>query len=467
MRLHLQFFILIKILCDVQGGSPKLRRCLDLNRIAWKSFPPYTKYLNDSYKGAIELIFRQGLRKCCAGELHFNRTFTYQTRDDLTELVMNGTTNRNFDFAFPVQGTPKGMKAIMRPYVPMVESPGSALIVNPDDNAASVILFAVTNNTPLIVIMLLCVPIAGTLFWLIENMTDAYHSKRPERFLRGVGNGIYWAVVTMTTVGYGDKLAHTKGGRIFTVFWVISGVSFCGVFISALTMDLFTAIAPKSYDVTEGKIGVLRSSEEFNFISKKQGTPVEFETIEDMLNALRQKTIESALIDVFIAGNNKAKISEFKIGKIVEIMTSNGAIFLNGGLKYVQCMRNYIYNNQHDILTYVSDNIHVIQLSSIRHSSASLMDPKSSFFRASVAIMFGALIILLVLGVAGQKAHKLLLANNCFQSEEEIFLAQRIKYRLELRERLNDVRLRLEMIVHNANNIERKLQNSLRCFPTF
>ena len=84
------------------------------------------------------------------------------------------------------------------------------------------------------------VAIAGTLFWMMENMICAYYGEEPERFHPGVMNGVWWAFVTMTTVGYGDQIPKTKVGRVFSVAWVFIGLSFCGVFISTMTIDLLT-----------------------------------------------------------------------------------------------------------------------------------------------------------------------------------------------------------------------------------
>jgi len=47
------------------------------------------------------------------------------------------------------------------------------------------------------------------------------------------GDGIWWAVVTITTVGYGDIHPITTGGRVVAGFLMISGIGVLGAFIAA------------------------------------------------------------------------------------------------------------------------------------------------------------------------------------------------------------------------------------------
>src|SRR5687768_11334043 len=37
-------------------------------------------------------------------------------------------------------------------------------------------------------------------------------------------DSLYWTVVTLATIGYGDKVPQTTAGKIFTMFLVLGGV---------------------------------------------------------------------------------------------------------------------------------------------------------------------------------------------------------------------------------------------------
>jgi len=59
--------------------------------------------------------------------------------------------------------------------------------------------------------------IFGTVVWLTER------KRNPDQFregMKGVGDGIWWSAVTMSTVGYGDKSPITATGRVLSMIWM-------------------------------------------------------------------------------------------------------------------------------------------------------------------------------------------------------------------------------------------------------
>jgi len=51
---------------------------------------------------------------------------------------------------------------------------------------------------------------------------------QPDVF-RSVFDGLWWAVVTLTTVGYSDAIPITAGGKIFTFFVLIIGIGMIAI----------------------------------------------------------------------------------------------------------------------------------------------------------------------------------------------------------------------------------------------
>lgn len=87
----------------------------------------------------------------------------------------------------------------------------------------------------------LVVYVSVTAFLIYISAVGIYYFERdaqPEHF-QSVFHCLWWAVITLTTVGYGDVYPVTLGGRIFTFFVVLLGIGVVavpsGLLASALT----------------------------------------------------------------------------------------------------------------------------------------------------------------------------------------------------------------------------------------
>ena len=56
----------------------------------------------------------------------------------------------------------------------------------------------------------------ATLLYLLEH--------RVNKTVSNLGDALYWALISMTTTGYGDITPSTSGGRIVAVIVVLSGL---------------------------------------------------------------------------------------------------------------------------------------------------------------------------------------------------------------------------------------------------
>ena len=75
------------------------------------------------------------------------------------------------------------------------------------------------------------------------------HDRQPEQFA-SVFHSLWWAIVTLTTVGYGDTFPITTGGRVFTFF-----VLFLGLGIVAVPTGLFASALAKAREEEEDARG--------------------------------------------------------------------------------------------------------------------------------------------------------------------------------------------------------------------
>ena len=89
-----------------------------------------------------------------------------------------------------------------------------------------------------------------------------YHFENPVQpeFFRSVPASLWWAIVSLTSVGYGDAYPITTGGKIFTSFMLLLGMGVVSV-PSALLAASLSKAAQETRAPTEARAGTTRPQE--------------------------------------------------------------------------------------------------------------------------------------------------------------------------------------------------------------
>ena len=176
---------------------------------------------------------------------------------------------------------------------------GSAIAVTAEASEHSWLRFAgrlfSLNFLPVFGLLILLSLTAGVIVWLFEAR------RNPKMFgggtVRGVGQGIWWAIVTLTTVGYGDKAPKTFGGRIVALFWMFASVILIAGFTAAITAS-FTVGELRGKvrglsDLPDVRVGSLAQTESSNFLAKRGIAALPFENARYGLQAIVDKKIDA------------------------------------------------------------------------------------------------------------------------------------------------------------------------------
>lgn len=88
----------------------------------------------------------------------------------------------------------------------------------------------------IITLLIIVLLIVGFIVWLLE------HKRNQEQFggstAQGLFSGFWWAMVTMTTVGYGDIAPKTVGGRLLGLVWMLTALIIVSFFTASITSAL-------------------------------------------------------------------------------------------------------------------------------------------------------------------------------------------------------------------------------------
>jgi len=73
---------------------------------------------------------------------------------------------------------------------------------------------------------------AAHVIWILERRDNPQF---PRSYPQGIWQSIWWAVVTVTTVGYGDKTPKRAVGRLFGIVWILVGYFVFAYFTASVT----------------------------------------------------------------------------------------------------------------------------------------------------------------------------------------------------------------------------------------
>ncbi len=114
-------------------------------------------------------------------------------------------------------------------------------------------------------LLVIAVGVMGVVIWLLERGRSQDFAREP----KGLWDGIWWALVTMMTVGYGDHVPRSKAGRVASMLWMVLGVLFVAnltaVVTASITVSEIRGELSSLTDLSSGRVGAVQgtTSEEY------------------------------------------------------------------------------------------------------------------------------------------------------------------------------------------------------------
>ena len=144
----------------------------------------------------------------------------------------------------------------------------------------------------------LVVTISALLFWWIELRPDPAHRARPAR---AIVSALYWAVVTMSTVGYGDYAPKRAAGKVVALVLIFSGIGLFGAVVarmsSVLTVSQLQDLRPHPRELRGVPVATLANSSAVSAIRHFGGIVQGYSNLNDAIQALEQGKAQAVVSD--------------------------------------------------------------------------------------------------------------------------------------------------------------------------
>ncbi len=128
--------------------------------------------------------------------------------------------------------------------------------------------------------------IIGTAIYFLERKQNEDQFGGDRSLVEGIGSGFWWAGVTLTTIGYGDKAPQTLGGRIVAMLWMLTALALTASLTAAVVSALdkgSTVSFPD--DLQQQRVGATAHSQAAEYLEDQS---IAFETFDKPAAGLKK-----------------------------------------------------------------------------------------------------------------------------------------------------------------------------------
>ncbi len=152
-----------------------------------------------------------------------------------------------------------------------------------------------------LVILLIGLMVVSHATWFFEKNDDDPKSFSTD-YKRGILGACWWAIVTMTTVGYGDKCPKKFIGRLIASVWMIIGIIWFAAFTATLTSSMTVSRIGHGEirglnDLGNKRVAAIKGITSENFMHYYDVTIMLADTFEDLIRSLKTNNVEAVVYD--------------------------------------------------------------------------------------------------------------------------------------------------------------------------
>ena len=287
------FFLAMWLFITFSPNNCSLASAQDKLIIGTKAVPPFAiKDSTGTWSGISIDLWRE-----IAKELNIPYEFEEFSLNDLLLNVKQG----NIDFgiaAISITAERENNVNFTNPY--FTAGLGIAVPQDKKSNWLSVIKRILSPTfLKIVTVLTFILFFVGFLAWLFEK------KRNPQQFeskaLKGIGSGFWWAAVTMTTVGYGDKAPVTFAGRILAILWMFTTIiilsSLTAAITSALTVSELNVTVQSVKDLPKVRVATVAGSTSETYLREKDISFETFTTDHEGLQAVAEGRFEAMVYD--------------------------------------------------------------------------------------------------------------------------------------------------------------------------
>ncbi|MCI4647887.1 transporter substrate-binding domain-containing protein [Phaeodactylibacter sp.] len=273
---------------SVQLNSP------DVLQVAVYDSPPFGLQYPDSTYGGLMVELWEDI----AGDLGFSYAYT------LTDMntLLSGLQQGQFDIGLgAISITPRREALVDFTQAVNPSGTGIATAARSRRNAfANYWKPILINLLELIGTLLLVLLVSGTIVWLAERRYNREHPS--ERNIQGLADGLWWSAVTMTTVGYGDKVPNSQIGKILGIVWIFTSIILLSLFTAnasaILTTTRLSSHIQSDDQLRQVRVGAARKSSGEEYLIREHINYTPFTSIEEAIDALLNEEIDAVVSNV-------------------------------------------------------------------------------------------------------------------------------------------------------------------------